>query len=124
MSGRQVHLDVADDVPLSSLLHRAQAALHLTGKFSVLNASGVKLDVEMTIGQLGLQSGDVLTLHTRPVCLAATEAAFAALLGDGSVATWGSKGGDSSEVKQQLHNVQEIQASEGAFAAITDTGSV
>ena len=56
--------------------------------------------------------------------------AFAAILGDGSVVTWGDPafGGDSSAVKEQLKNVQQIQATRsfwgGAFAAILGDGSV
>ena len=54
------------------------------------------------------------------------EDAFAAILGDGSVVTWGStfQGGDSSVVQDQLKNVQQIQASAYAFAAILADGSV
>ena len=61
----------------------------------------------------------MLTLHTRPLRLARTCDAFAALLGDGSVVTWGSKGGDSSAVQHQLKHVQEMQGTEGAFAAMS-----
>ena len=55
----------------------------------------------------------------------ATLFAFAALLEDGSVVTWGNgpQGGDSSSVQQQLTNVQQIQASSRAFAAIKADGS-
>ena len=40
--------------------------------------------------------------------------------------TWGraSSGGDSSAVQDQLKNVQQIQASDGAFAAILGDGCV
>jgi len=50
----------------------------------------------------------------------ATDWAFAAVLDDGSVVTWGDPdvGGDSSAVQRQLKNVQQIQATRGAFAAI------
>jgi len=56
----------------------------------------------------------------------ASERAFAAILADGSVVTWGSDehGGDSSEVQDQLTNVQEIQSASSAFAAILGDGSV
>ena len=56
----------------------------------------------------------------------ACNAAFAAILGDGSVVTWGEaqSGGDSSRVQGQLKNVQQIQASACAFAAILGDGSV
>ena len=52
--------------------------------------------------------------------------AFAAILADGSVVTWGAPehGGDSRAVQDQLKNVQQIQASDSAFAAILDDGSV
>ena len=43
-------------------------------------------------------------------------AAFAAILRDGSVVTWGQgSGGDSSSVQDQLKNVQQIRASSGAI---------
>ena len=52
--------------------------------------------------------------------------AFAGILGDGSVITWGSvyDGGDSSSVQDQLKNVQQIQASYASFAANLGDGSV
>ena len=56
----------------------------------------------------------------------ASTSAFAAILGDGSVVTWGEacNGGDSSAVQDQLKNVQQIQASDAAFAAIRGDGSI
>ena len=55
----------------------------------------------------------------------ATYGAFAALLGGGSVVTWGAEsGGDSSSVQGQLKDVQQIQACHYAFAAILGDGSV
>ena len=57
----------------------------------------------------------------------ATQNAFAAILEDGSVVTWGDAdfGGNSSEVRDQLKGVQQIQATAlGAFAAILEDGSV
>ena len=43
--------------------------------------------------------------------------AFAAILGNGSVETWGAPhhGGDSSAVQHQLRSVQQIQATDSAF---------
>ena len=51
---------------------------------------------------------------------------FAAILGDGSVVTWGNaaSGGDRSSVQDQLKNVQQIQASGYAVAAIVGDASV
>ena len=56
----------------------------------------------------------------------ATVYAFAAILADGSVVTWGDagNGGDSSAVRDQLRNVEQIQATSLAFAAILGDGSV
>lgn len=56
----------------------------------------------------------------------ASRYAFAALLADGSVATWGNEcsGGDSSQVQDRLRNVQGIQPAGTAFAAILADGSV
>ena len=56
----------------------------------------------------------------------ATHAAFAAILADGSVVTWGDArfGGDSSAVRDQLKGVQQVQATSAAFAAILEDGSV
>ena len=52
--------------------------------------------------------------------------AFAAILGDGLVVTWGDPkyGDDSSAVQHQLRNVRHIQATPDAFAAILADGSV
>ena len=52
--------------------------------------------------------------------------AFAAILEDGSVLTWGNPdgGSDSSFVRDQLRGVQQIQTAGGAFAAILEDGSV
>ena len=52
--------------------------------------------------------------------------AFAAILADGSVVTWGNLdfGGDSFGVKDQLKGVQQVHATSFAFAAILADGSV
>ena len=49
-----------------------------------------------------------------------------AILADGSVVTWGDGdiGGDSSAVRDQLKSVQQIQATDFAFAPILEDGSV
>ena len=58
--------------------------------------------------------------------IAASADAFAALLGDGSVVTWGNagSGGDSSAVQDQLKNVNVIHGSDEAFAALLEDGCV
>eukprot|EP00439_Symbiodinium_sp_Y106_P059339 s16_g8.t1 len=79
-----------------------------------------------------VQSGDSLTLHISRTQACGTSRAFAAILGDGRVETWGhcalgggaSYGGDSTGVQDQLKNAQQIQASLRAFAAVLGDGSV
>ena len=73
-----------------------------------------------------LFTGDILMLHVSRVEVHAGDTAFTAILGDGSVVTWGydEYGGDSSAVQHQLKNVQQVQASCKAFAAILCDGSV
>eukprot|EP00435_Cladocopium_sp_Y103_P012315 s4478_g3.t1 len=62
--------------------------------------------------------------HVRQI--QATQGAFAAILSDGSIATWGAaaRGGDSSAVQDQLKSFQQVQASRGAYAAILADGSL
>ena len=52
--------------------------------------------------------------------------AFAAILRDGSVVTWGASrsGGDSTAVQKRLRGVKQIQATVSTFAAILEDGSV
>jgi hypothetical protein len=54
------------------------------------------------------------------------DSAFAAILADDSVVTWGGpgNGSDSSEVQHQLKCVKQIQATCAAFCAILEDGSV
>ncbi|CAE7939406.1 unnamed protein product [Symbiodinium sp. KB8] len=96
------------------------------GKGRLVNSSGSVLDACALIRTAKVQNGDALTLHMNTVELQATRNAFAAILGDGTVATWGDAdyGGDSSAVQHHLKNVQHIQASDRAFAAILEDGSV
>ena len=56
----------------------------------------------------------------------ASRGAFAGILTDGSVVTWGdhAHGGDSGAVQDQLQGVQQIQACDRALAAILSDGSV
>ncbi|CAE7743796.1 FTSH1 [Symbiodinium necroappetens] len=132
MSGKMVSLEVEGEASVNTLRLRAQSALGV-GNGRLLNSFGRLLPERATIAEAKLQSGDVLTLRITQVLLAASkrlvfvhEAAFAKILGDGSVVTWGDSecGGDSSAVQDRLKDVQQIQASGHAFAAILENGSV
>eukprot|EP00435_Cladocopium_sp_Y103_P075066 s399_g53.t1 len=58
--------------------------------------------------------------------MAGSGRAFAALLADGSVVTWGqpNSGYDSTAVQDRLRNVQQIGGTASAFAAILEDRSV
>eukprot|EP00435_Cladocopium_sp_Y103_P040932 s1700_g11.t1 len=62
--------------------------------------------------------------NVQQIC--STDSAFAAILADESVVTWGNgyRGGNSSRVRDQLKNVQKISGIYEAFATILADGSV
>ena len=129
LSGASVTLATEPEESVTCLCQRAQGALTV-GKGRLLTSSGETL-AGGPVKRARLQHNDVLTLHVGQVLVRASKgiddcAAFAALLGDGCVVTWGSAkcGGDSSAVQDQLKNVQQVQASKQAFAAILADGSV
>ena len=111
MSGRAAQVPVTMDRPLKRIKFEAQSALQ-TGMGLLRDSTGRILD-------------DWQTAETR---LASHKlgSSFAALIGDGSVVTWGDpdRGGDSSHVQEKLRNMCHIQATEFAFAAVLDNGSV
>ena len=83
------------------------------------SSPGVVQTKGVTVRQFKISSG----VSSR---LQATGTAFAAILEDGSVVTWGRAdyGGDSSAVGDQLRGLQQIKATRGAFAAIQEDRSV
>ena len=109
----------------------AQRALGLS-RGGLLSASGAVLNRASSLAEAEVRSGDVLTLHARPVSVAGFPrrrcheptfknfSAFAAILGDGSAVSWGceERALDSRDVHHQLENVQ------GAFAALLHNGSL
>ena len=56
----------------------------------------------------------------------ASDSAFAAILSDGRVVTWGNPdcGGNSDSVQAELIDVQQVQSTFGAFAATLGNGQV
>ena len=126
ISGNITTVQATLDETVETLKVRAQASLGV-GKGRLLDSCGDVLDGSMQIKKARLQNGDSLTLHIRAAQVTGCCDAFAAILGDGSVVTWGidENGGDSSAVQGQLKDVQQLQAtSGGAFAAILGNGSV
>ncbi|CAE7846567.1 HERC1, partial [Symbiodinium sp. KB8] len=115
---RRLHITPASEVLRQATTLRVIMSIFvdvhlLSGKCASVEVRADVLDGAQTIAEARLMSGGVFS-------------AFAALLGDGSVVTWGSAdyGGDSGAVQDQLRDVQQIQASDGAFAAILGDGSV
>ena len=125
ISGQRVSLEADPTASVQSLAERARRALGV-GRGRLFTSSGSFLDGDTQLGAANLQTGDCLMLQVGTVRIHGRYTCFAAILGDGSVVTWGSAsyGGDSSYVQDQLKNVQQIQASKGAFAAILGDGSV
>ena len=75
----------------------------------------------------GIKDGDNLTAIALEVSVMASARAFAIWCnGGGKLVTWGDPdcGGDSSAVQDQLLKIQQLQASDRAFAAVLADGSV
>ncbi|CAE7307011.1 cofH, partial [Symbiodinium sp. CCMP2456] len=124
-SGKTVSLQTDEDECVASLRVRAQKTLG-AGKGRLVDSTRSVLDEGVPLKKARLQYKEPLTLQVRRVDICGAAAAFAAILGDSSVVTWGDDecGGDSSEVRDRLKNVQQIQATDEAFAAILGDGSV
>ena len=90
------------------------------------DSSARLLDEQHTVKEAKLVTGTSLTLQVGKLRVGCTSFALSAILGHGSVVTWGNQtcGGDSRTVQEQLKGVQQIQGSRGAFAAILTNGSV
>ena len=125
LSGKTATLQADLEEEVNMLQLRAQSALGVA-KGRLVDSFGQTLDACALVKNSRLQSGDSLTLHISKVHVCGNNAAFAAILGDASVVTWGhaGAGGDSSAVQDQLKNVHQIQAGRFAFAAILGNGSV
>ena len=88
LSGKTATVNVALDEEVKSLILQAQGALGV-GTGRLVDSSGCILDASALIKDSKMKDGDVLTLHIGRGQACATERAFAAVLSDGSVVTWG-----------------------------------
>ncbi|CAJ1374405.1 unnamed protein product [Effrenium voratum] len=123
-SGSGCSFSFAPDTPVSEL--KAAAQQHFQRRLK-LSAQNRPLELTATLGEAGLRDGDLVQALIQPVKLAATAWAFALHVAGGDGVAWGlpDRGGDSSQVQEQLRNVRQIQAtSRGAFAAILESGAV
>ena len=113
ISGKRVSLEADLNDSVQSLAKRARTALGV-GHGRVLSSSGSFLDGDMTLGTARLQTGECLTLQVGTGRVRDGNGCFAAILGDGSVVTWGDEdlGGDSRSVQDQLKNATDSKVSE------------
>ena len=125
LSGKRATVKAGLDEELDVIKTRAQVALYV-GKGRLVDSCGSFLDAHVLIKDAGLKNDDALTLHVKQVQVKCSVSAFAAILGDGSVVTWGDadRGGESSSVQDQLQNVHQVQSNDTSFAAILGDGSV
>ena len=124
LSGKTATVQAGLHETVETLAQRAQVVLGV-GKGRLLDSFGVVLDGCAKITNTRIQNRDSLILHVNRVQIQCANCSFAAILGDGSVATWDSgDGGDSSAVQDKLKDVQQIAATNNAFAAILGDGSV
>ena len=109
LSGQATTVRASSEENVETLRFRAEAALGVR-RGRLVDSCGSMLDEHVLIKDSSLQNGDSLTLlHISSVRACGASNAFAAILGDGSVVTWGvgATGGDSSSVQNHLKNVQQ-----------------
>ena len=125
-SGCSEKFSIAQSSKVGDLRVLAQKSFQ-RGFLRLVAADHHALDPQVSLQAAGLEDGDHLTAIAVEAKLAATDAAFALFCSGGDrVVTWGKQdyGGDNSQVKNQLKSVQQLQATERAFAAILADGSV
>eukprot|EP00435_Cladocopium_sp_Y103_P062968 s411_g24.t1 len=97
------------------------------GFLRVVDADQSVVDPTKSLQSAGIKDEDHLTAIAIEAKLAATAAAFALFCcGGDRVVTWGypAHGGDNPQIQHRLKGVQQVQASQSAFAAIIADGSV
>ena len=92
--GKTASLQTDSDVAIEELKQSAQSALSV-GRSLLVTCCGRLLDCASTIGECNLRSEDSVTLHVGQLPILANRwnefaaSGMAAILGDGSVVTWG-----------------------------------
>ena len=101
LSGQRVSLEADLTASVQSLSERARRALG-AGRGRLFTSDGSILDGDAKLEAARLQTGDCLTLQVGTMRIVGNTWSFAAILGDGSVVTWGSahQGGDSSSAQE------------------------
>ena len=120
-SGRREGISIPSSSTVGHLRTLTQKAFG-QGFLRLLTAEGhVLSDHVKSLQAAGIEDGDNITAFAQQkVQLASTGGAFALWrCGGDTVVTWGAQdsGGDVSAVQDQLRSVQQVQASQMAFAA-------
>ncbi|CAL1129414.1 unnamed protein product [Cladocopium goreaui] len=111
--------------------HEAFCALRSDGRCVTWGAAkfggdsrGVRVICQMCSSSLA--PNKMIIERPYPIRIVASHGAFAAVRCDGRCVTWGAEeyGGDSSQVQDQLKNVQYVTPSKRAFCAVLTDGSV
>ena len=141
-SGTSTVLSAARCCTIRELKRKVAAEAESSGQvvLTLVAPDGCVLEEGQSVEAAGLHDGDTITaIKTQAPQMAATtkrtnlgrvlpmNGAFATCFpGCNLVVAWGDPeaGGDCSRVQEQLQNVQQIQATDGAFAAILADGSV
>ena len=133
-SGRSEKLSLPESSKVGDLRTLAQKAFRQGFLRLVMSDGRLLADPQESLQTAGIQEGDTLAAFALQARVAATKklcrnitGAFALWCqGCDRILTWGHQqnGGDSSAVQHQLRNVQQVQATFGAFAAILSDGSV
>ena len=122
LSGKRTRILADRDDPVKKLRCEVCAALGVD-RGSLIGPSGNSLSGIATVGEEGLQSGDVLTVHISEPRVAASVPAFATILQDRTVEI-SAEIEDSTAPTQTLEKVRAIRSCVDAFAAISDDGCV
>eukprot|EP00438_Fugacium_kawagutii_P035927 Skav228000 [mRNA] locus=scaffold390:386221:390830:- [translate_table: standard] len=125
-SGRSGSVELSLNDTVADLKVAAQQSL---GQWflKLAGPDGRLLNPAESLQQATLQDGDNISAVAQQPKIAATQAAFALwCVGSFPIVTWGSlhSGGNSTEVRDQLRNVQHIHSTGHAFAAILAHGGV
>jgi len=121
-SGKRNQLAILESSKVGDLIVLAQESFGQGFRLRLVTAEGhVLSDHVKSLQAAGIEDGDNITAFAQQkVQLASTGGAFALWrCGGDTVVTWGAQdsGGDVSAVQDQLRSVQQVQASQMAFAA-------
>ena len=126
-NGHAELLSLLPSCTVQDLRTAAQQALGKNWLRLITSENRVLVNPEETLEEAEIEDGECLTALVLPPQLAATASAFALWChGYSGIVTWGDarKGGDRSAVQDKLKGVQQVQGTDGAFAALLADGSV